>query len=1135
MSWWYLIVWYLGIQILGLAVTPICFVAFYRFRDHGWGFAKTFGILLSIYPAWLLGHFFPIYGRAALFLSALALLGISAWLISGAYERFLETLKKQKRLILTIELVFLLAFLGFAWVRSYHSDLSPRVQGYGSEKFMDIQFVNGIRLSRSFPPQDPWLAGHTVNYYYYGYYTCAALSDLFGVPTRFGYNLALVTVAALGFLNVFLVGFQLTKRAWAGLIGAFVVMVLGNPKSAVWVLSSSTDIPGNERAGIPYMWACSRVIDPPGEGSTINEFPYFSFLWGDLHGHLSALPFVTLVLGCCLAVWPATGAVFATTVGAALTALAYGCAIATNPWDLPTYALVIIATALAFWRGAPEDRESSQPGATYVAGLVLRGVIIMLGLILVSPFALHFVSPKSGLNWDITQKTPMHQFFLLFGLHAWAIVIMTIFAIAIWFRRHGAVLPMAAIGLGLVFMCMGAWYSGVHTARFGNEPATKYWFVGWVVFWIVLWGFEKIRLAFSPGGWLPWTFFGETGEDEEESAFVVPGEPEGFINGVFVFVLIGVSLCIWLGCEFVAMQDFYGKDNERMNTLFKFYYGVWVFLGIVVAWVAARCWAWVGSGRMFPLWLGGTGLAGLAVLGIMCAFFPVRATYLRSNKFKCPDGKTSLIPTLDGMAYMQNPAYNEDCHPGDYEAINWLINNWVPKPDGRLPVILETSTNETYTYNSRFGTFTGLPTLLGWGNHEGIWRDHQALSGGRIKGNEPGMRSEITRRTEDIKTIYRTSCMNKVKPLLEKNGVDYVVVSDTERKAYGERRLKKFEKYMIPVFPTKDSSTKDTVIYRGFKPDIDQQLAHEECEELPDPERAPIPARPYHAVRAMGSPGSGANNLSDPRGLAVDEQGTAYVADTNNNRVQVINDQGQFLRSWGGKGDGQGKFDTPQDVFIDAQGRILVTDIWNGLIQIFKPDGTFVSQFGNPAGAKIGGAQGQFYGPRCVTADQEGNMFVCDTGNRRVQKFAPEGRFLLEWKQWRMEGTEQEEFKEPVGIACASQEVFVVDTGNLRVVVFDSSGRYRRHFFVYGTWANNVVGAEPHLEIGADGTVWVTSSLDGWVEGFGQDGKLHTLLSGFNKPIGARWRNGLLYVSETGAGKVLVVEAPGREMGATSP
>ena len=153
-------------------------------------------------------------------------------------------------------------------------------------------------------------------------------------------------------------------------------------------------------------------------------------------------------------------------------------------------------------------------------------------------------------------------------------------------------------------------------------------------------------------------------------------------------------------------------------------------------------------------------------------------------------------------------------------------------------------------------------------------------------------------------------------------------------------------------------------------------------------------------IGSVGTPGNAAGQFNFPRAVAVDAEGQIYVADSGNNRVQVFNADGTFLRQWGSLckldtgegcvGGGDGQFNEPWGIAVGQDGSVYVSDTWNHRIQKFTNEGQFVSKWG--VFGSTGGELGQenlFYGPRSLAIGRDGNLYVMDTGNKRVQVFAP--------------------------------------------------------------------------------------------------------------------------------------------------
>ncbi|MGH7163985.1 MAG: hypothetical protein ACREIS_00495 [Nitrospiraceae bacterium] len=177
-----------------------------------------------------------------------------------------------------------------------------------------------------------------------------------------------------------------------------------------------------------------------------------------------------------------------------------------------------------------------------------------------------------------------------------------------------------------------------------------------------------------------------------------------------------------------------------------------------------------------------------------------------------------------------------------------------------------------------------------------------------------------------------------------------------------------------------------------------------------------------------------------PRGLACGPDGVVYVADSGNNRVQKFDADGNCMHAWGKfgfawRGADMGKFDVPWGAATDQQGNIYVSDTSNARIQKFTAEAAPLMKWG-----RDGSYDGAFFFPRGIAVDFVGNVFVADEGNHRVQKFDARGSFLAKWGK---EGSGPGQFKAPWGIACdALGNVYVVDSGNHRIQKFDGNGTF---------------------------------------------------------------------------------------------
>jgi uncharacterized protein (TIGR03663 family) len=226
------------------------------------------------------------------------------------------------------------------------------------------------------------------------------------------------------------------------------------------------------------------------------------------------------------------------------------------------------------------------------------------------------------------------------------------------------------------------------------------------------------------------------------------------------------------------------------------------------------------------------------------------------------------------------------------------------------------------------------------------------------------------------------------------------------------------------------------------------------------------------AQQAIGEPGAQPGQLDQPRGVALDAQGNLYVADTNNHRITVYGPGGEPLRTIGGFGSGEGQFNEPRGVAVDAQGNIYVADTWNARVVKLDPQGTFLKAWGSGTedfgGGRVatvteGTREGNdanplgFFGPRGIAVDAQGNVYIADTGNKRIVVTDSEGTFRY---QWGTAGGQSGSFNEPTGVAVdAAGNVYVADTWNGRVQVFPATPEGQVSPLPMATW--RVPGWQP--------------------------------------------------------------------------
>jgi uncharacterized membrane protein len=241
-------------------------------------------------------------------------------------------------------------------------------------------------------------------------------------------------------------------------------------------------------------------------------------------------------------------------------------------------------------------------------------------------------------------------------------------------------------------------------------------------------------------------------EDEED----LPVQPHSQ-SSIFIFLLLSVGALLILGPDFLYLRDNFGY---RINTVFKFYYQAWILLSLAAAFGVAVLLSELGNLKL---------MLTSAVLGLTIAaglVYPVFSLPSKTDNFRAEHPEQR---TLNGEAYLVNSM------PDDYQAIQFMKQ--------RDQGVVAEATAGSYSEFARISTFSGLPSVLGWSNNEGQWRD-RALQGSR---------------EEDLKTLYTTGDWVTAQTIIDRYKIRYIVVGNLERTTY-QVNDEKFSRFLKPIF-----------------------------------------------------------------------------------------------------------------------------------------------------------------------------------------------------------------------------------------------------------------------------------------------------------------------------------------------
>lgn len=270
---------------------------------------------------------------------------------------------------------------------------------------------------------------------------------------------------------------------------------------------------------------------------------------------------------------------------------------------------------------------------------------------------------------------------------------------------------------------------------------------------------------------------------------------------------------------------------------------------------------------------------------------------------------------------------------------------------------------------------------------------------------------------------------------------------------------------------------------------------------------------------SVGGFGVGRESFDHPVDVVEDRDENIYVVDQGNNRVQVLDRRGRFVREWGGRGFSPGSFDLPSAITMDrTSGDLLVVDTLNHRIQKFDREGKLLLSVG-----RLGSSNGNFNKPLDVAIDRKGNIYVADSGNTRIQKLDSTGKFLQEWGKFgrRRRGAE---LTNPVSVAFSQEGfgyVYVLNSPDCRVLKFETDGTFVKEWAMHEKGEGAICGPARIRIEQRRYTVYIADTENDRVSLFDRDGEPLGVLKGgevpFKKPQG-------LYINDLFAEQVIIAD-----------
>ena len=853
--------WYLLITLVGWLAFPLAFRLFPALPERGFSLARPLGLLLWGYVFWMMACLGLIQNDGnglLLALAAAALVSAAILLKQETRQALREWLRSNVRMIVVVEILFFLAFAAWAFVRASN----PDIEVAGGEKTMELAFINAIMRSPSFPPHDPWLSGYAISYYYFGYVMTAMLAEATSTLGSVAHDLMSALIFALSFVGAYgilynllavwrnrqhilapeatalevegrpslrlpLLGplFLLFVSNWEGFLEVLdsrgLFWKLGNnPTSAFWSwldIKGLIDPPVLPLSWIPqrafnWWWQASRVIQDYDLAHNfreiIDEFPAFSYLLGDLHPHVLAMPFdllvVSVALNLFLGGWKGQTNLYfyrlsIKPAGFLFGGLLLGGLAFLNTWD--------ILVGFALLGGVYILSQALERGWTWERLADLLGLCVPMGLLailLYLPFYVGFQSQAGGILPNLDSPTRGAQLWVMFGplflpLLAylvylwraekrpgdwkWGFGLAVGLALFLWLFSW--ILAFLALKLqpGVVSGFLASECSGSAALCFTLTSVRRLSYIGGLLTLLVLLGVALALLV-------------ETGNRKSHSD--EPGESLVGHPMPFVLMLITLGTVLVIAPEFVFLRDLF---VNRMNTIFKFYYQAWLMWSLVAAFGAAVLWQKLraGWGWVFRI--------GLLIVLIMALAYPVFGLPAKTDSFQLPAFARNLkttqaagdpaalltaarVWTLDGSQLFQEQ------YPDDSAAARWLLN----APEG---VIAEAfNKTSSYTDYARMSVYSGDPTVLGWWYHEWQWRgDLDELVSPITDLTCKAQDSYDSRRmrSDDISCLYQTNSWDVASEVITQYNIRYVVIGTLERRDYHINEVL-FQQHLKQVF-----------------------------------------------------------------------------------------------------------------------------------------------------------------------------------------------------------------------------------------------------------------------------------------------------------------------------------------------
>ena len=746
----------------------VSFILFFRhldiLNDRGLFVSKIIGLVFISSFVWLLTLFTPIPNLGYVWRISFLIFVIVAILklLNKEFRReIINFIISKKTQILLFEFIFLSVFFFFVLLRMYDNN------AVGTERPMDSMMLNSVFNSYYNPPNDLWMSGNKISYYYFGYWIFAGFYSIIFFDTNNLYNLsfglipALSSAAALSFISNFLYitknnNLKFIKPIFVATITPFFLVFTSNFYGFVLLLDYLKIFPlsilnwlhGDKHVTIQnyeyfipqdfwWWWKSSRIINSYKNNEsldfTINEFPFFSFLLGDFHPHMISIPFfiTTLILFTSYFVGskyiylshkrPKISYLFTL-----LLILFIGSTGFINMWNLSFFVLfTFILIYFYFYINKFQIK-------IIITSKFIREILLVwiIGILVFGNF--YFITSDSNISYP----------FISFNY----ITTRPIHLIYVWIIPFSIIIPL------LYFMFHENFYTKSKLSLFKTK--SNLLFISLFIATSIIWAIVNmviseqslaqllLSLIFFYIFYLPLFFL--------IYHLITKTIKNNDVLKLSYYLLLFTAFILLYLSELFYVKDIFGN---RMNTIFKFHYQVWIVFSITSG-ISLKFLLEYNLRNITRIILS----ISFLILATSNIYF-VTASYLTKIK-----ESSNLNPNLSSINQLENDT-------NKYELIKYLRLN-----SNHNDVIIETQ-GKSYTNDSQISSESRIPTILGWVGHQLQWRSNH---------------SDIYNREEDIDTFYISNDSQEIINIINKYSITMIILGPNEIEKYNINSLNKF-------------------------------------------------------------------------------------------------------------------------------------------------------------------------------------------------------------------------------------------------------------------------------------------------------------------------------------------------------